>query len=122
MHYKHVLLAALKSVPGEAEKAGEFANAGELAGFDPLKLHAEHVDDIDFADHLVKIMDHSRAQLLEATRQQRWRADENYFGAELFQPPQIRSGHPAVDDIADNRDFQSRDAAKSLTNRVQIEQ
>ena len=60
--------------------------------------------------------------MLEGFGQQRRRADEDHFGAELGQAPEIRSGDAAVGDVADDGDFQAFDFAEALADGVEIEQ
>src|SRR3954451_8285219 len=122
VHDEDAGLAALEAVPGQAEEAGELSHAGELAALDALELDAEHVNHIDLADDRVEVVDDAGAQLFEAARQQGRRADEDYFGAELGQRPEVGAGDAAVDDVADDRDLESFDPAEALADRVQVEQ
>ena len=53
---------------------------------------------------------------------QRRRRAHPHFGAELRQQQHVRAQHAAVQQVADDRDLQSLEAALALANRERVEQ
>src|SRR5258708_993866 len=83
VHDEYVSLTAIEAILVQAEQAGELAHRRELAAFDALELDAEHVDNVDFADDLVEVVDYPGAELLERFGEQRRRADEDHLRTKL---------------------------------------
>ena len=122
VHDENVRLTALKAITGQSKKTGKLAHARKLAGLDPLKLHAKHIDDIDLADDLIQVMHDPGAQLLEGSRAEGGGPDDDDLGAEFSQPPDIGSRDSAVGDVPDDGDGESFNFPEALANGVEIEQ
>jgi hypothetical protein len=102
VHYEDVFFAFCEAFCCEAEEAGEFSYAGELAASDPLELHAEHVDHVDLTYDGIEVVNAARAERFECSRKQRRRPHKNHFRAKLFETPQIRAGDAAISDVTND--------------------
>ena len=91
------------------------------AGLHPLRLHAEHVDDVDVGDRLDPVADRA-AELLDPARDQRRRPDEHRLGTDEEQRLDERAGDARVEDVADDRDRDAVEAPERLADREEVEQ
>ena len=98
------------------------ANRREEVALLALELDAQEVDDVGLADGFLEVVADAHAVLLEAAGDQRAGAADGDFGAEFGEGPDVGSGDAAVDDVAEDDDFEALEGALLIENGVGIEE
>ena len=122
VHDERVRLDAFDVFLIDPEEPGIFVDAREKSRRLPLVLDAQEIDHVGALERLLQPVADLDADFFEFARHQRGGPGEHDFRAELEQPPHVAPGDPAVEDVADDRDFQALDAALLFTDREDVEQ
>ena len=88
----------------------------------PLLLDAQHHDHIGVGHRFVDRMRHAHAQPLDAPRHERCRPAHPHLGSKAREQPRVRSQHAAMQQIADDGDFERVEALLVLANGEGVEQ
>ena len=102
--------------------AAVFAHRREVRGIHPLGLHPEHHHDVGLGQRRREVVADLARPGRYGDRQQRGRRDERDVGAERAQQQHVGPGHPAVQDVADDRDAQAVQAAEPAPHGEGVEQ
>src|SRR5579859_3242472 len=102
MHDEHLGFGASEAGFSQAKQAGVLAQAGEHGFALPLVLNPQEVNDIGITDGFLDVVSDAAAHLLKIAGNEGGRAAECYVSAELGERPDIRAGHPTVENISEN--------------------
>lgn len=98
-----------------------FVYGGEGTCDETLKLNAQEVEDVAFAEKLVERVARFDAQILPVGRDKGRGAANDRLRAEFLERVDVRTSDATVSDIADDRDFQSLKGTETLTNGESVE-
>ena len=107
---------------GEAEERDVFAEAGEVFLALALVLDPQEVHDIHFGEDIVEAVSDADAEFFKAFRDQRGRAYECHFGAEFEEAENVGAGDAAEEDVTDDGNMESLDAAKFFPDGEDVEE
>ena len=122
MHDDGVGRGAAQAGRGHAEALEVFARRREEAAPHALGLHAEQHDDVGPRDRVFDRRGGAHAELRHLRQHQRGRPAPADFGAEGPQQPQVRPEHPAVQQVADDRDPEPLEPALAIADGERVEQ
>lgn len=122
VHDEDIFLGTGDSLAIESEQSGIFFDGGEDVGGDSFPLDPEHVDDIDVGEDVVEVVADFDAQVSHAFGQEGGGSDEDDFGAEFGESPDIASCDPTMGDVSDDGYFESIDFSFDFSNGEHIQQ
>jgi hypothetical protein len=114
--------SALESRRRQPEQREVLAHGRQEQAMHPLVLHAEHHDDVRAVDGFVERRRQRDAETIESGGHERGRPAGTNRRAHARQQQRIRSEHPAVRQVADDRDRQPGKASFPFENRERVEQ
>ena len=113
----HHLLAGAEPLGRDPPARGVLAQARHVGRLHPLALHPQHVDDVGGLDR-ADVGRGLAAERLDPARQERRRPDERRVRADERERLDERAGDAAVEDVADDRDVQPVERARTRSRIV----
>ena len=106
----------------EPVAAAVLAGAREERGVHPLLLHPQHHHRVGLLERGVEVVRRLDRPRLDPDRQERRRGDQRDLGAQRVEQQHVGARHPAVQDVADDRDPSALEVAEVAAHGERVEQ
>ncbi len=122
MHDQRVGFGHAQLVVVETEEVKIFPARRHERAVHALALQPQHHDDVDIGEPGAHLVEHLDPEPLDLGRQQGARRYDAHPGTHRVQERNVRARHPAVQDVAADRDREPAEPALAAANRQRVEQ